>query len=52
MKMFMLLMPLLTFGIAMSAPAGLGFYWAVSNILSLLQTLLINKFFLKKKEEV
>jgi YidC/Oxa1 family membrane protein insertase len=52
MKMFMLLMPLLTFGIAMSAPAGLGFYWTVSNILSLLQTLLINKFFLKKKEEV
>ncbi|MBO7397575.1 MAG: membrane protein insertase YidC [Clostridia bacterium] len=50
MRMFMLFMPLLTFGIAMSAPAGLGFYWAVSNLLSLLQTILINKFFLKKKE--
>ncbi|MBP1587885.1 MAG: membrane protein insertase YidC [Clostridia bacterium] len=50
MKLMMMLMPLFTFFIAMSTPAGLGFYWAVSNILTLLQTFLINKFFMNKKE--
>ncbi|MBR5059851.1 MAG: membrane protein insertase YidC [Clostridia bacterium] len=50
MNLMMKLMPLFTFFIAMTTPAGLGFYWAVSNLLTLLQTFLINKFFVNKKE--
>lgn len=50
MNLMMKLMPLFTFFIAMSTPAGLGFYWAVSNLLTLLQTYLINKFFMNRKE--
>jgi membrane protein insertase Oxa1/YidC/SpoIIIJ len=33
------------------APAGLGFYWTIGNLLSMLQTVVINKFFIKKEED-
>lgn len=50
MNMMMKFMPLMTFFIAFTTPAGLGFYWTVGNILSMGQTVLINKVFIKKKE--
>ena len=50
MNLMLKLMPLMTFYFAFITPAGLGFYWAIGNILSLLQTVLINKVFIKKKE--
>lgn len=51
MGLMLKLMPLFTFGISLFTPAALGFYWVVSNLLSLLQTFLINTFFFKKKNE-
>ena len=51
MNLMLKLMPLLTFFIAFTTPSGLGFYWTVSNLLSLLQTFLINTFFIKKNEK-
>ena len=47
----MKLMPTMTFVIALITPAALGFYWLVSNLLTLLQTYLINTFFIKKNEK-
>ena len=51
MNVMMKLMPLLTFVIAFTFPSGLGFYWIISNLFSLLQTFLINTFFIKKNEK-
>ena len=51
MGLMMKLMPLMTFGIALFTPSALGFYWFVSNLFSLLQTFLINTFFIKKNEK-
>ena len=50
MNVMMKVMPLMTFFIAFTTPAGLGFYWAIGNLLSVGQTALINKVFVKKKE--
>lgn len=50
MNLMMKVMPLMTFFIAFTTPAGLGFYWAIGNVLSVGQTALINKVFVKKKE--
>ncbi len=50
MNMMLKIMPLMTFFIAFTTPAGLGFYWTIGNLLSMLQTVLINKVFIKKKE--
>lgn len=47
------IMPLFTLWIAFSYPASLGFYWIVSNVLSILQQLYLNhKYGEKYKEEV
>ncbi|MCR5056970.1 MAG: YidC/Oxa1 family membrane protein insertase [Clostridia bacterium] len=51
MGLMMKLMPIMTFVIALITPAALGFYWLVSNLLTLLQTYLINTFFIKKNEK-
>ena len=45
------LLPLMTLFIAFMVPAGLGFYWTVSNLLNILQTILIKKLFNIKKKE-
>ncbi|MBC7765413.1 MAG: membrane protein insertase YidC [Hyphomonadaceae bacterium] len=37
--------PIMTAFISFSVPAGLGFYWVVSNLLMILQQYLLNKFF-------
>lgn len=44
------LMPLMTLYFAFILPAALGFYWFIGNVLSLLQTVIMNKFFIQKKE--
>lgn len=44
-------LPLMTFVIAFMVPAGLGFYWTVSNLFNILQTILIKKLFNIKKKE-
>ena len=44
-------LPLMTFVIAFMVPAGLGFYWTVSNLLTILQTILVKKLFNIKKKE-
>ena len=44
-------LPLMTFVIAFMVPSGLGFYWTVSNLLTILQTILVKKLFNIKKKE-
>lgn len=44
------ILPLMTLFIAFVVPAGLGFYWIVSNIFGILQTILLKKLFSIKKE--
>lgn len=44
-KSMMLMMPLLSLWFTFQVPAGVGFYWIISNILMLAQTLLLNKFY-------
>ena len=46
----MLMMPLFSFFIAFSVPAGLGLYWTISNVLSIAQMALINRILAKQKE--
>jgi YidC/Oxa1 family membrane protein insertase len=45
------IMPFFTMFIAFTVPAGLGFYWIISNIFAIGQTVLINKM-VQSKEEV
>lgn len=52
MGCMMKVMPLMTLYFAFVLPAALGFYWFVGNVLSLLQTVLMNKYFVKKKEVI
>ena len=40
----MFMMPLLSVFISFSVPAGVGIYWIYSNVISVLQTLLLNKY--------
>ncbi len=49
MKWFMLAMPLMSLWIAFTLPAGVGFYWIVSNLLMILQTLLLAKLYPPEK---
>ncbi|MEG0229631.1 MAG: YidC/Oxa1 family membrane protein insertase [Oscillospiraceae bacterium] len=45
MKGMMLIMPVISFFIAVGVPAGVGIYWTVSNIASLGQTILLKKMY-------
>ncbi|HEX9058865.1 MAG TPA: YidC/Oxa1 family membrane protein insertase [Clostridia bacterium] len=51
-KNMLVMMPIMTGFFAFSTPAGLGVYWCVNNIIQILQQMFMNKFILKKKEEV
>ncbi len=51
MNLMLKLMPFMTFFIALTTQAGLGFYWAVSNILTMIQTYLTNKLIEKSEKE-
>ena len=48
MKTMTYLMPLMTTWFAFSFPAALGLYWAVGNVISIGQTLLLNGYYSKK----
>ncbi len=43
-------MPIMSFVIAFTVPAGLGLYWTISNVLSMGQMALINRIIAKQKE--
>ena len=45
------IMPIMSISIAVIAPLGLALYWLVSNILMIVERLVLNKF-LKNEEEV
>ncbi len=49
MKFMNFLTPYMSYTIAMSMPAGLGLYWIFSNLLMLLQTVIINKIYSPQK---
>jgi len=49
MKMMLYVMPIVFFFILYDVPSGLLIYWICSNLLTLVQQLIINKFILKKK---
>lgn len=37
--------PYMSYAVAMAVPAGLGVYWIISNILTVIQTIVLNKFY-------
>lgn len=49
MKWTMLLMPLLSLWFAFTLPVGVGLYWTVSNVLMIIQTLLLAKMYPPEK---
>ena len=49
MKMMLYVMPLIFFFILYDVPSGLLIYWIMSNVLTMVQQVLINKFILKRK---
>jgi YidC/Oxa1 family membrane protein insertase len=49
MKMMLYVMPIMFFFILYNVPSGLTLYWIMSNLLSLIQQLLINKYLAKKR---
>ncbi|MDR2942970.1 MAG: membrane protein insertase YidC [Treponema sp.] len=51
MKMMLYVMPIAFFFILYDVPSGLLIYWIFSNILTLVQQLIINKYILAKKEQ-
>lgn len=51
MNLMLKFMPFMTFFIALTTQAGLGFYWAVSNVLTLAQTYFTNKLIEKSEKE-
>jgi len=49
MKMMLFVMPIVFFFILYDVPSGLLIYWIFSNVLTLVQQLIINKYVIKKK---
>ena len=49
MKMMLFVMPIVFFFILYDVPSGLLIYWICSNLLTLVQQLIINKYIIKKK---
>lgn len=45
MKIMMYIMPLFSLWIAFTVPAGAGFYWAISYMFGIIQTLVLNKLY-------
>jgi YidC/Oxa1 family membrane protein insertase len=52
MKMMLYVMPVMFFFILYNVPSGLTVYWIMSNLLSLIQQLLINKYLAKKRADM
>ena len=51
MQMMTYFFPLMTVFFSVSLPAGLGFYWIVSNIIQVVQSLVLHYFFPAKQPE-
>ncbi len=53
MKVTMFIMPIFSIVLVFTVPAGAGFYWTISYLFGILQTLLLNKFYnpVKMREE-
>lgn len=53
MKVMMYVMPLLSLWIAFTVPAGAGFYWTISYVFGIIQTIVLNKLYnpLKLREQ-
>ncbi|AEF87003.1 inner membrane protein OxaA [Treponema primitia ZAS-2] len=51
MKMMLYVMPIMFFFILYDVPSGLLLYWIMSNVLTMVQQLTINKYLAKKKSE-
>ncbi len=49
MMLMMLMMPLFSFYIAFRVPAAVGIYWIISNVVALVQQLVMAKFFPPRK---
>lgn len=49
MKTMLLISPLMSLYIAFQVPAGVGIYWIISNILMLVQSIVLNKFYNPKE---
>lgn len=49
MKAMIYTMPLMSVFIAFQVPAGVGIYWVISNLLMMVQTLVLNKFYNPKE---
>jgi YidC/Oxa1 family membrane protein insertase len=49
MKMMLYVMPIVFFFILYDVPSGLLLYWIISNLLSLVQQIAINKYLAKKR---
>lgn len=45
MKGMMYFMPIMSVWIAFSVPCGIGIYWIISNLLAIVQTVVLNKFY-------
>ena len=45
MRRFMMIMPVMSFFVTITVPAGLGLYWAVSALVSVIITLLTNRYY-------
>lgn len=46
------MMPVMAFSISLVAPLGLALYWLMNNVLMIIERIFINKFFVKKEEEI
>ncbi len=51
MKTMNMIMPLMSAYFCFILPAGVGIYWVMSNIVQIIQTLVLNKIFAAKKQE-
>ena len=49
MGMMLLFAPIMSFWIAFRVPAGVGFYWIISNIFIIIQTIVISKIYTPEK---
>ncbi len=49
MKITMYIMPVMSLVIAFTVPAGAGFYWAISYVFGILQTIILNKLYSPEK---
>lgn len=49
MKVMMYTMPLMSLWIAFKVPVGVGIYWIIANIISIVQTTILNKFYNPKE---